>query len=116
MQGMGAKTLDVNRILGNLIDNAFDEVLKYDEGRRQVTLIGTQDEHSLEFVISNTCDNASQVAAEPLFEAGYSTKHKKEFQGLGLSIVKEVAVQYKGEVRVIAEAPDKIAFIVKIPL
>lgn len=116
MQGMGAKTLDVNRILGNLIDNAFDEALKYDEDRRQVTLVGTQNEYYLEFIITNTCENSVKVASEPLFEAGYSTKQRRDYQGLGLSIVKEIAEQYKGEARVVAEPPDKITFIVKIPL
>ncbi|MGO4376324.1 sensor histidine kinase, partial [Paenibacillus sp. MCAF20] len=53
MQEMGAKTLDVNRILGNLIDNAFDEVLKYPDEQRIVNLVGNQTDCELELTISN---------------------------------------------------------------
>ncbi|MFD0586419.1 sensor histidine kinase [Paenibacillus sp. GCM10027627] len=115
MQDMGAKTLDVNRILGNLIDNAFDEVQKYEESKRDVQLAVNQTDHALEMMISNTCLGAAQEAARPLFESGYSTKNKGH-QGLGLSIVKSIAERYKGEVYVRAEAPERLAFYVRIPL
>lgn len=115
MQEMGVKTLDVNRMLGNLIDNAFDEVLKYPEERRHVALIGRQTAHELEFTISNTCDQAEEAVEKPLFDAGFSTK-QQDHQGLGLSIVKSIAEQYKGNVYVTAEPNGQLTFIVKIPL
>lgn len=115
LQGMGAKTLDMNRILGNLIDNAFDEVLKYEESMRQVCLTVNQTENMLEIIIFNTCTEAKKLAAKPLFEAGYSTK-RDQHQGLGLSIVKSIAERYKGETAVVAEAEDELKFIVRIPL
>ncbi|WP_241674557.1 sensor histidine kinase [Paenibacillus luteus] len=115
MQEMGVKTLDVNRMLGNLIDNAFDEVLKYPEDRRQVTLVGNQTVDALEFTVTNTCDDAEGAVARPIFEAGYSTK-QQDHQGLGLSIVKSIAKQYKGDVYVTAEPAGKLTFIVKMPL
>lgn len=115
MQEMGVRTLDVNRMLGNLIDNAFDEVLKYAEDRRHVTLVGKQTSASLEFTVTNTCDNAEEAVLLPIFEAGYSTK-QQEHQGLGLSIVKTIAKQYKGDVFVTAEPPGKLTFTIKMPL
>lgn len=115
MQEMGVKTLDVNRMLGNLIDNAFDEVLRYPEDRRHVTLVGKQSADYLEFTISNTCENADEAVVKPLFDAGYSTK-QQDHQGLGLSIVKTIAKQYKGDVFVNAEPAGKLTFIVKIPI
>ncbi|OMF31826.1 histidine kinase [Paenibacillus sp. FSL H8-0548] len=114
MQEMGVKTLDVNRMLGNLIDNAFDEVLKYAEYSRHVTLVGKQSGSALEFTITNTCENAEGAVVMPIFEAGYSTK-QQDHQGLGLSIVKSIAKQYKGEVYVAAEPAGKLTFVVKIP-
>lgn len=114
MQEMGVKTLDVNRMLGNLIDNAFDEVSKYAESSRHVTLVGRQIGSALEFTITNTCENAESAIAMPIFKAGYSTK-QQDHQGLGLSIVKSIAKQYKGDVYVTAEPAGKLTFIVKIP-
>lgn len=115
LQGMGAKTLDINRILGNLIDNAFDEVLKYEENLRKVQLSVTQTDYALEIVISNCCEDAQALAAKPLFEAGYSTK-REQHQGLGLSIVKSIADRYRGETSVVADKPDQLTFIVRIPM
>ncbi|WP_255314278.1 sensor histidine kinase [Bacillus sp. FJAT-26390] len=115
MQEMGVKTLDVNRMLGNLIDNAFDEVLKYSEDRRHVTLVGKQTADFLEFTVTNTCENADEAISKPIFEAGYSTK-QQDHQGLGLSIVKSIAKQYKGDVHVTAEPTGKLTFIIKMPL
>ncbi|WP_246096595.1 sensor histidine kinase [Paenibacillus sinopodophylli] len=115
MTEMGIKTLDVNRMLGNLIDNAFDEVLKYGEDRRHVTLVGKQTAAALEFTITNTCENADEAVAMPIFDAGYSTK-QQDHQGLGLSIVKAIAKQYKGDVYVTAEPAGKLTFVVKMPL
>ncbi|MUT65852.1 sensor histidine kinase [Paenibacillus sp. NEAU-GSW1] len=111
---MGVKTLDLNRVLGNLIDNAFDEVLRYDENRRLIELTGKQENGYLEFTISNTCDEAHAVASCQLFEAGYSTK-KGEHQGLGLFVVKTIVDQYKGTVRVFASQQDQIKFVIRIP-
>jgi uncharacterized protein YpmB len=115
MQEMGVKTLDVNRMLGNMIDNAFDEVLKYSEDRRQVTLAGNQTSENLEFIITNTCERAEETVKQPLFDAGYSTK-LEEHQGLGLSIVKSIVDKYKGDVLVRAERTGKLTFLVRIPL
>lgn len=115
MKDMGVKTLDVNRMLGNLIDNAFDEVLKYDEEKRHVTLVGNQSEDYLEFTVTNTCEGAEGVIVKPLFDSGYSTK-QQEHQGLGLSIVKSIAKQYKGDVFVTAEPNGQLTFMVKIPI
>jgi len=112
---MGAKTLDVNRIIGNLIDNAFDEVLKYDQEERKVTIAGTQTAAHIEFIVSNRCRNAKEIVKEPLFKAGYTTK-VEEHQGLGLVIVNSIIERYKGEMRVTADTDDTITFTVKLPL
>lgn len=111
---MGIKTLDVNRMLGNLIDNAFDEVMKYGEECREVALTGKQMDGFIEFCISNTCANAREVKEKPLFEAGFSTKDDAH-QGLGLFTVKSITEQYKGTIQVEAEAEDKIKFYIRIP-
>ncbi|MFF2090912.1 sensor histidine kinase [Paenibacillus sp. NPDC058174] len=113
---MGIKTLDMNRMLGNLIDNAFDEVLSYAEQRREVELIANQADGHLEFKISNTCKDASTVSESPLFEAGFSTKDDDHHQGLGLYIVKSIVDKYKGTIQVYATEMERITFVIRIPL
>ncbi|WP_338552268.1 GHKL domain-containing protein [Paenibacillus sp. KS-LC4] len=112
---MGVKTLDLNRILGNLIDNAFDETMRYPESMRVVELQGLQRNGLLEFTITNTCEDAEKVAAMPLFQSGYSTKDQQDHQGLGLSIVKSIVDKYKGAIHIYADGPDRLTFFITIP-
>ncbi|MFC5653535.1 sensor histidine kinase [Paenibacillus solisilvae] len=111
---LGVKSLDMTRILGNLIDNAFDEALNYSEEERFVRIFIGQKPGYLEFAISNTCLHAETLAAKPLFESGYTSKDGTH-SGLGLSIVKSIVDQYKGLVRIAINEPGMITFIVKIP-
>lgn len=111
---LGMKSLDLTRLLGNLIDNAFDEVMKYAEEERMVRLEASQKDGIFEFVVSNTCRNAEELVNKPLFQAGYSSKGSTH-SGLGLHIVKSIVEQYKGTIRLAINEQNVISFIVKIP-
>lgn len=113
MKDMGAKTLDMNRVLGNLIDNAFDEVLKFEESNRIVALNVRQKDGIIEIAIRNQCKDAQHLAQKPLFKSGYTTK-MNEHQGLGLYIVKTIADRYKGTVKVAADGDGSIEFVVTL--
>jgi signal transduction histidine kinase len=111
----GMKSLDLTRVIGNLIDNAFDEVMKYPEDRRFVRLEGVLVDNTLEFVIRNTCDDAARIADHAkLFNQGYSTKAGAH-QGLGLSIVRDIVTSYKGTLQVMADEDGFIVFAVRLP-
>jgi len=112
---LAGQALDINRILGNLIDNAFDEVLKYEEGLREISLYGREQNNTLQLTISNYCENAKQRVASPLFKSGFSTK-SGDHQGLGLSIISTIVKQYKGEISLNALDENTISFEVRIPL
>ncbi|SEN74092.1 sensor histidine kinase [Paenibacillus sp. OV219] len=111
---LGMKSLDMTRLLGNLIDNAFDEAVKYAESQRLVRLAASQKDGYYEFILSNTCHNAEELADKPLFQAGYSSKGSTH-SGLGLHIVKSIVEQYKGTIRLVINEPNVVSFIVKIP-
>ncbi|MBB3113602.1 flagellar basal body-associated protein FliL [Paenibacillus phyllosphaerae] len=111
---LGVKSLDLTRVLGNLIDNAFDEVMLLPEEERNVTVGGTLVNGYLEFTVSNSCSDLSFVQNNPIFKSGFSTKGEGH-SGLGLSIVKSIVESYKGSVQVNTETISKIAFIVRIP-
>lgn len=115
LTALAGQALDINRILGNLIDNAFDEVLKYPEELRTVSLYGREANNSLHIKISNYCANAKEQVDMPLFKSGFSTKIG-DHHGLGLSIISSIVKQYKGEIQMQAVDETTIAFEVKIPL
>lgn len=112
---MAGKALDINRILGNLIDNALDEELRYDEEYRKVTLYGREQDGMLYVKVTNYCEEAYRRVETPLFQSGFSSKGG-EHQGLGLSIVAQLVKRYKGELEVSAIDESTIEFSVKIPV
>lgn len=112
---LGVKSLDLTRMLGNLIDNAFDEVQSYPEERRCVTVKGCQMEGYLEFSVHNICEDLSKLDDKRLFDPGYSTKDGEVHTGLGLTIVKSIVDQYKGSVRIVQDGEDEVSFHIRIP-
>jgi len=111
---LGIKSLDLTRVLGNLIDNAFDEVMGVEEERRKVSIQGSQSNGWMEFIVSNTCENISELRNKALFEPGFSTKGGSH-TGLGLAIVKSIVERYKGSIRIDWSEAGQIRFIVRIP-
>jgi len=112
---LAGKALDINRILGNLIDNAFDEVMQYEEQFRKINLYGREEEGMLVIKVTNYCSNVADLLTKPLFNVGYTSKGNHH-QGLGLSIVTELVKAYKGEIEFTSPEQDQIQFIVRIPL
>ncbi|MBP3961934.1 sensor histidine kinase [Paenibacillus lignilyticus] len=111
---LGMKSLDMTRLLGNLIDNAFDEVLNYAEDQRSVHIAACQKTGYYEFAVSNTCLRAAELENKPLFQAGYTSK-KGSHSGLGLHIVKSIVEKYKGGINLAINEPNTVTFIVKVP-
>ncbi|MFB9330213.1 sensor histidine kinase [Paenibacillus aurantiacus] len=111
---LGVQSLDMTRVLGNLIDNAFDEQANVPEERREVVISGRRQGGMLEFIIRNARSTGSRPDANVIFSAGYTTKGR-DHSGLGLSIVRSIVAKYKGAVDVRTDEPESITFIVRIP-
>ena len=83
-------SLDLSRILGILLDNAFEEVSNNKNGIVQLG-IHTKDE-SIIYTVKNTCneelDNISKVISD-----GYTAKG--EGRGRGLKILRKICNKYK---------------------
>jgi hypothetical protein len=110
------KSVDIVKIIGNLVDNAFDEVVKLPADSRWVELKGWVEKDVLCLSVSNPCLTVPDEASlKQMFQPGFSTKRKGEHSGLGLSIVNDLLHQYRGGIRVTTSA-DTITFHVRLPL
>ena len=109
----GVRSLDIVRLIGNLLDNAFDAVADSPNDSRHVLLrIGIQN-NRLHIVVSNTGKLSGENSAD-IFKPGYSTKDKHS--GLGLPIVKQLVHKYKGTIRMSLEEPGMIKFDVQFQI
>lgn len=116
---LGVKTLDIVRIVSNLIDNAFDEVMKLPEEKRKVALTGYTDEQKVYISVSNVC--AKTITEEEkvrFFQSGYSTKLNgdNKHSGLGLAIIQSLVSMYKGTVECDISKKNQIDIQIKIPV
>lgn len=90
---------DVNAlvvIIGNLIENAMDNLEYLDKHDKQVELYLNDQDNQLEIVVK---DNGSGIEdTRKIFEKGYTTKQKS--RGYGLYLVKQNVEKYNGSIKV----------------
>jgi sensor histidine kinase regulating citrate/malate metabolism len=112
---LGIKIIDIVKILGNLIDNAFDEVMQISEDQRKVHIICWIEAKTLCINVSNPLKDMiihEQIAQ--MFQANYTSKQNGH-TGLGLAIIKQKTDQLKGEIS--ASLQNKtITFNLRLPL
>ncbi|HEV7664161.1 MAG TPA: sensor histidine kinase, partial [Chloroflexota bacterium] len=86
-------------ITGNLVDNAFDAV----EGqpRREVTVRIRERDNSIHVEVRDSGPGVPRTLLARVFESGFSTKANGRVpRGLGLALVKRLAMEQGGEVSV----------------
>lgn len=89
---------ELNNILGNLINNAFDEVKPVENKRRTVIVDIEADDNNYIFTVSNN-GFIDEVSKPKLFHKGFSTKNG-EHSGLGLYICNRLVKKYGGHIEV----------------
>lgn len=106
---------DLNRILGNLLDNAI-EAIEGISGKRIVELIieGGEENNRLE-VITHGVYLSDEVESR-IFQRGYSSKEEAG-HGLGLAICKELVDEYKGSISIKKDQVENFtSFEVHLPV
>lgn len=102
---LGIKSVDIVKIIGNLVDNAFDEVASLPEAERRVELEVLEKEKQLRIKVANPGRIISDDELGQLLKSGYTTRQDGEHCGLGLAIIKERVRHYRGQIR-IANPPE----------
>jgi sensor histidine kinase regulating citrate/malate metabolism len=108
---------DIVKILGNLIDNAFDEVEKLPVAERVVECTGNIVGRNLIFTVGNPC--AGPVAPERLrmmFRPGYTTKSGASHEGLGLAIALQRARAHRGDIEACYSEEEGMVMRVILPI
>lgn len=96
------KTIDLIKLLSNVIDNAIEATVELPENERRMNIACIADEEKYTFRITNTGPMIAPFDQENIFISGFSTKkpQKGKVRGQGLFIVKDLVNRYDGEILV----------------
>ncbi|RKN84165.1 GHKL domain-containing protein [Paenibacillus ginsengarvi] len=113
---LGVTSVDIVIIIGNLVDNAFDEVAKLPVSERWVELRGWHQAGNLVVSVRNPGRTICDEEKERLFVPGYSTKRPDDHSGLGLAITKKRVDSYKGSITIESDEEHGTTFTVSMPI
>ncbi len=108
------KSIDLVKIMGNLIDNAFEESDTLPSEQRIVQLIIRVMDGKLKIEVRNQGRHLSEKDKQMIILPGYTTK-KAGHSGLGLAIVHERVRHYKGLLNILSSAESGTAIQVILP-
>jgi sensor histidine kinase regulating citrate/malate metabolism len=89
------------RIISNLIDNAIS-ALEHTSNHKYIQIDLYEDIKTYYFRIKDNGSGIPDEIADKIFEAGFTTK-AEHGEGMGLAIVKNILVEYGGNIRVHAD-------------
>lgn len=88
---------EICSVIGNLIENSIEELVKYEDGRIYVKI--NSDENGLNIWIEDNGHGIDDKILNKIFDRGYTTKEGN--RGYGLSIVKKVIDGAGGSINII---------------
>ncbi len=94
-------SIEISRVLFNLIDNAIHELIEAREDRKRLSIDISEDISQYIISICNSYPVIPRHLYDKIFEKGYTTKEDNESQhGYGLYIVKNIIQKNKGKITV----------------
>ena len=112
LKDLSLKSGEANSILGNLIDNAMEAVENTPGEKRLINVEITKPSNEFVFTVVNRVVPIEQEIIDIIFKPNFSTK--KDRQGMGLAIVKELVERCNGSVTVSSNDEETI-FTVSLP-
>jgi two-component system, LytTR family, sensor histidine kinase AgrC len=110
VENINIPSYELNRVIGNLINNAFEAVADQIVDNRWVTVKIEQDDLGYIFEVSNY-GSLSEEMREMVLEKGFSTKNQN---GLGLFIVKGLMQKYQGQLDIYSK-DNQITITLRLP-
>jgi len=115
LAGLPVPAADMSRILGNLVDNAFDAVEELDNpAERLVKVSFREDEEHYTISVLNERPLIPEEIQDKVFQAGFSTKGTRG-SGLGLAIVLELTEKHGGAVHLVSNEETGTLFTLRFP-
>lgn len=106
---------ELNTILGNLVNNAFDAVMSLDASQKTVNVyIGSQEDNFV-FTVSNY-GYLSEQTMDNIMRKGFTTKKEEAHSGLGLYTCSQLCQKYGGRLQVRNTDDHMVEFSVFIPI
>lgn len=105
-------TMEMNSVLGNLLDNAIEAADEKGEGETVRLEISTEP-GQYQFIVANTGNPIPEQTLCQIFEENFTTKGQN--RGLGLTIVQEITEKYSGTIKVNSTKEETI-FTLIIPM
>jgi len=114
LHNLSVNPSELARILGNLIDNAFDATME-SSSNPEVTVALDKDDYCYNISVTNTGPIISEEIQSRIFGKGFTTKGSSG-SGLGLYIVRELTEKNKGTVMLRSNPEEGTIFIVQFPI
>ncbi|MEW6423650.1 MAG: ATP-binding protein [Bacillota bacterium] len=98
LHAVPVRPYQLNRVLGNLIDNAFEAVMGLEPKERFVKVEISENEENYIIKVLNSGPGLKPEILDHIFAPGFSTKGSN--RGMGLSIVREIVEEHGGTISV----------------
>ncbi|OIK10533.1 histidine kinase [Bacillus sp. MUM 116] len=102
-------------IIGNLVNNAFEEVRDNGKEEKNVTLFLTDLGKELIIEVEDNGNGISLANQERIFQAGFTTKNSGSNAGIGLRLVQKAINDLDGYITLSSEEREGTIFTVAIP-
>jgi len=113
---LSIRPFELVKVVGNIIDNAFDEEMKAPEHERYVEV--TIEEGNSQYISIHVYNRNSYIKPEEMeliFRQGYTSK-SDHHSGTGLAISKQIVRRYGGEITAWSEPRKGTRFTVTLPV
>jgi PAS domain S-box-containing protein len=101
-------------IIGNLLENAVESVLKVPRDRRTIDFSLFDESDRIILSVRDTGQGIPAAMVDRIFEKGFTTK-SGEKRGYGLFSVKSLVESYGGEINVVSEEGQFTEMVVNLP-